>query len=424
MASKLPNIPDSINDILYLVAVIKGKQKYCGYKRDYLVRNLSEMEESFVVCKVCCGIMREASLCDGETTCLFCSETPDKLNAVNNVHNSVAQFEIICPILRNCKWKGKLSEAEIHLEFCDNFLIECVKCGEIFPRKEEESHISDICPMRKICCKYGCEKSGYAKDLEKHEEVCAKIPILCQNGCGMEFPREDTSEHRDVCELEEITCPYTKYGCKAKPMLRRDLLAHKKENIVEHTDMSLNRIEKLENEKKIIEWTMKDLDKFEWEFQFTAFSHFGQIDGPTFYINNYKLRLYIMRTNPQTKLSYNFTPRIETSFSIKRIEGEFDKQLGIAAITHYRVNIVDIQNYKKSYVKNGPMNYQLKIGENSEVFCSIDEYTWRMNYVTADHFISIIFYFDINTQPPLEAVPEDNPTMLTSSKTSDIDPFN
>ena len=39
-----------------------------------------------------------------------------------------------------------------------------------------------------------------------------------------------------------IACPYMEYGCKANSMFRKDLLAHKKEYIVEHTDMSLVQI--------------------------------------------------------------------------------------------------------------------------------------------------------------------------------------
>ena len=48
------------------------------------------------------------------------------------------------------------------------------------------------------------------------------------NECGAEFARKELSLHR--------SSPYTEYGCNAVSMLRRDLLAHKKESILDHTE--------------------------------------------------------------------------------------------------------------------------------------------------------------------------------------------
>ena len=415
MASKLPTL-DNSNDLLYIKKVVQGEEKCCGYKREYLARNLSTMEQGFIVCNVCTGLMREPTLDKGVTTCLMCSENSDKINEVNVVQDSVMALEIKCPLLRDCKWSGKLSEAERHLNTCVAFLIECADCEQIFPRRELLSHKSELCPMRETICKYGCKKSGHFEDLGKHEQFCTKIPILCQNGCGMEFPRKDLAEHKNVCELEAITCPYTEYGCNAKPILRRDLLSHKKENIVEHTDMSLNTIKQLKKEKSLIElkiMSMKQLDGVEWEFQYNDMSLNNLIEGPTFYVNNYKLKLLIPR---RTSLFRYFSGGIR--FSIKRIPGEFDKQLGIVFITHYRVIIVDRQDYSNSHYEEGRMNYKLKIGESSEEFYRNDT---CVRYLTADDCISVRLYFDINTQPPFRTVPKDN---ATGPKTSDEDdPF-
>ena len=423
MAAKLPNIPDNTDDLLYVKRVIKGKDKYCGYKMDYLAKNLTEMEEGFVVCKVCSGLMRDASLYNGETTCVFCSQVPDRLNAVNIVQDSVAQFEIKCPILRNCNWKGKLSEAEKHLEVCSDFRIECAECKLMFPRKEKNRHKSELCPMRVIKCPYWCFKFGYVKDLEKHKQLCVKFPILCQNGCGVELAREDHFKHRSVCELEEIACPYAEYGCDANPMLRRDLLTHKKENIVEHTDMSLSKIKKLEKEKDQIEWkimTMKQLDGVEWEIKNPEKLALGQIlEGPTFFVNSFKLIVCVIFEKDTSTFR-----RDCLYFFIKRIEGKSDKQLGMAYITHFRVIIVDKQDYAKSHYKDGSMNHRLKIGDNSEIL-----YTEYINkkYLTADKSLLFRFYFDINTQPPLRKIEDKSCTanieLSPNPPSVDCDPF-
>ena len=205
------------------------------------------MEEGFVVCKVCNGIMRQASLCKGVTTCSFCGEAPDLLNSVNIVQETVSNFEIKCPLTRDCKWNGKLSEAERHLETCVYFLIKCRKCDQIFSRGETDYHNINLCPMREVDCEYSCGGSGTARDIGKHNKLCANCPIDCPNGCGMNLQRKEIAKHRSECQFEELKCPFTEYGCNANPMIRRDLLRHKKEFYIEHLDMSHNKIRTLEN---------------------------------------------------------------------------------------------------------------------------------------------------------------------------------
>ena len=181
MASKIEIGPDNEDDILYVKRQMKHKLVYGGYRREYLARNLSEMEEGFVICNICDGITRNASLYKEETTCLVCSESPTDMNRVKLVQTAVNQLEIKCPLLRECRWSGKLSEAENHLKKCESFLIQCDLCKEVFSRSEGEQHETKNCPMRIVKCQY--------------------------------------------CHQEK------------KAILKRDLLAHKKENIVEHTDM-------------------------------------------------------------------------------------------------------------------------------------------------------------------------------------------
>ena len=335
MASKLPTNIDN-NDLLFVKKLIKGKLVYCGYKRDYLARNLSLMEQNFILCKICKGIMRQATVNKGETTCLMCSENPSKLTAVNMVQDTVVSLEIKCPLLKYCEWDGKLSEAEEHLMTCGFFQIECSNCKQSFFRKDDTWHNTILCPLRSVQCEYKCGKSGPANELEKHYQVCANFPVICSNGCGIKIQRRNVSAHGHECDLGEIACPFSEFGCKAKPMQRRNLKAHKKEFVVEHQDYCLEgmreRISKLEKENIEMSWklkTMKQLDGVEWVIEKPYDIENGQrIQGPAFYVNNFKLRLFL-------RIEYDPDLGYELHFSIKRIEGEFDRQLGIAFITHY-----------------------------------------------------------------------------------------
>ena len=289
---------DKPNDLLYVRKRKDGISKYCGYKRDYLVRNLSEMEEEFIICKVCSGITRDASIYNQETTCFVCSESPYE-NSVNMVRKAVDQLDIKCPLQRDCTWKGKLSEAVLHLEKCENFVVQC-KCNSSFLRKDLQHHKDKLCLKRSVQCQYCCVQ-GKAENHNKHLRECAEYPISYPNKCGAKFVRKELTRHKPECELEEITCPYKEYGCQTKSMLRRDLLTNKKEFYIEHQDMSFvamkSEIKELKNE--ILQLTDKqtkvDLerstmkDEIEWKIDVVEIIDNHLIEGPKFYANKYHL---------------------------------------------------------------------------------------------------------------------------------------
>ena len=158
--------------------------------------------------------------------------------------------------------------------------------------------------------------------------------------------------------------------------------------------------------------TTKQLDGVEWEIEKPEKLALGQIlEGPAFYINNYKLIVYVI------------SKRECLCFSIKRIEGEFDKQLGIAFITQYRVILVNKQDYTKSYYTDGPMNYQLRIGKDSGCFHQMINLQQNI-YQTIDKSLFFQFYFDVNTLTPLTSfilLPSINRLSIFST---DEDPFN
>ena len=399
MASKIVNEPDNEDDILYVKRQKYSELVYGGYKREYLARNLSVMEKGFVICKVCIGITRNASLYKEETTCLVCSESPANLNHVKLVQTAVNQLEIKCPLLRKCDWSGKLYEAETHLETCQSFLIRCDGCGNVLSRRCLSDHLTNLCRLRDVVCVH-CGKGGKAQLLEEHLKICDEFPIYCPNECSSQFPRKQLSQHRSECELEVVTCPYKEYGCRAESMLRRDLLAHKKENIVEHTDMSLvkmnsfqSEIKQLKDENACLEnrlrlegKTMKQLDGVELILRNIDTKIPGkEVDGPTFYINNYKLQVYLSFGRTFVKLY------------LKRIEGKFDEILGSGFISQYTYILVNIHDNANSYSETKPMDHELKLGEPSAWFISISKKDY-VNYLTKENSLFVILYFELNSK--------------------------
>ena len=416
MASKQPvdTAPDTMDDLLYVKRSVGGKAKYCGYRREYVAQNLTEFEKEILICKVCEGIMKKASLVKGKTTCQLCSETPNELNAVKLVENSVNKLEIKCPLLRDCSWKGKLSEAEDHLKECKHFLVVCSDCEQVVTRGDMEIHKQNICPMREISCGF-CEKEGKVKDYTDHLEYCLDYPVTCSNGCGEGFPRRLLSAHNAECPLADIECPYTKYGCKAKPMKRRDLLSHKKEFIVEHVDMVETenltlkvKVTRLESELN----TMKRLDGLKWELCDVDKLTNGQtLESDCFYVNKYKLKCICEIVKNWRGVCFEF--------SVQRVAGEFDAILGVAYITECRI-ILQKSDGKQSCNKNN-INYQLKFENISDVFCHLYQQEYS-SFITPYNCLTILLCFDVNSNA-LISLPSRGLAKYYDTLVKDPDPF-
>ena len=398
MANKLPDVPvpDNIDALLYVKGSGGGEAKCCGYRREYLAQNLTQLEEEISICKVCGGIMRKASLVKEEITCQSCSDTPNKLNTVRVAENCVNNLEIKCPLLRDCKWKGKLVEAENHLKKCKMFLVVCSDCKQVVARGAMKSHKQNICPAREVACGF-CDGDGKRKDYSQHLKYCLEYPINCLNDCGKNFPRKLLSQHNTECPLFQIECPYTKYGCKAKQMKRRDLLSHKKEFIIEHVDMVESRNHELEvkNQKLEVEIgklkfeliTVKRLDGLKWKLCNANELTNGQIvTSPDFYVNKYHLKCFC-------KFESSSYGSCHFDFSIQRVRGEYDAHLGVAYVTEYRI-ILSTNHGTQPF--DGNMNYQLKIGTVSKVFYSLHKREYS-EYLNPDMSMTIKLYFDVNS---------------------------
>ena len=235
MASKL-RVTDPSDDIDQLLYLKNAQGLYRGFKTVYISQNLTKIEGYLVTCMRCKGIIRDASSCEGETVCKLCSKNQLNPKKVQKVRNSVADLNIKCPLLRDCGWSGKLLEGEKHLKVCDRFLIACpLECGDVMKRCVTNNHLRKLCLHREVKCEF-CDLVIIYKNLNEHLKTCPAHPIVCK--CRLELRRDAVEEHIDKdCELTEIECPYAKYSCKIGKILRKDLLAHKKDFYIEHQDM-------------------------------------------------------------------------------------------------------------------------------------------------------------------------------------------
>ena len=146
----------------------------------------------------------------------------------------------------------------------------------------------------------------------------------------------------------------------------------------------ITRLEiKLEEQIRSIK-TMKPLDGVEWEINgLNKLANTAHKEGPDFSVNKYKLHLSVCNNEQKW------------CFFIKRIRGEFDRNLEDASFTQFRAIVVDKEDAKESYYEEGPMNYSTMIGTEKfcffEIQCSIFN-TW----LTPAGSLFVRFYFDTN----------------------------
>ena len=391
-------LPDNSNELLYVKK--EGRKVYRGYKTNYLKQKLTTIEQVLMTCKKCFGIVRAASLCKGETVCFKCSET-NKSNPVTAIQNSVATIKIKCPLLRNCNWKGTLSEAESHLNNCLYFVVQCKECKDTFPREEKDRHNSSFCPFRMIQCIF-CDNFSRAKDEKIHLEECEEFPIACPNNCENDIPRGKLSSHRSQCELEMVECPYKEFGCESVSMLRRDLLAHKKENVIEHTDLSLSKIQRLQTEN---DWLSKNVTELKLETKLMK-----KLDGVELLIPDVR---DMQENNFSRRYNFFVDSYAVTTIVRCRLDGystglflylEWDSQNynsneSNSYITQYRLIIVDKVDYGKSPYIEGGIDYRMNA---IDIFLPEWEYK---SYLAADNSLCIRIYFDVNAEEGLQLVP-------------------
>eukprot|EP00800_Vazella_pourtalesii_P002649 TRINITY_DN1258_c0_g1_i3.p1 TRINITY_DN1258_c0_g1~~TRINITY_DN1258_c0_g1_i3.p1 ORF type:complete len:406 (-),score=34.06 TRINITY_DN1258_c0_g1_i3:36-1253(-) len=234
-----PNlIPDDIVESLFVEVIENDQISYNGFNAEYLAEELSDLGREYVSCSKCLGIARDALYVEEEIFCQSCCiQQKECATVAQKVRKSIAKLKIRCPLQRGCNWVGYILEGEEHLRKCDYFLIECPKeCRAVIKRNETENHVATCCPMFQVNCNY-CGGEFYRLELTDHLTTCPSYPINCTE-CGEEMHRFERSIHIDtVCQMAEIECPYAKYSCKIGKIIRRDLLAHKKESYIEHQDM-------------------------------------------------------------------------------------------------------------------------------------------------------------------------------------------
>ena len=223
----------SEDQLIELLCISKLESGFGGYKRELLIQNLSILEESLVVCPKCKGIMRDASVWGGLTTCFDCCDNILCSARSDLLRENIALMQSKCPLYdRGCSWGGVLGEIRSHLGLCQ--------------------YLSMECPYAKYGCKFKSLEPG---EVAKHTT---------------DFVFEHLEMRMNLMELENAQLKVTNRA------IERQLEALRGK-------APLSKF--VENRKKClegVEWRIREGD---------IIGRQGELDGPTFYIKGYHLQL-------------------------------------------------------------------------------------------------------------------------------------
>ena len=214
--------------------------------QDILKENLTEREELLLICEICKGIMREASISgSGERFCSSCCWVGIMSPAPNvALRKMISTLKCCCPLVnRGCDWLGTLNDCENHLDTCNRVGDECsLGCGKVLQRRQLKYHAMKYCTLRKVRCGH-CDTELISYQLPTHLEMCPRIEVPCEH-CGKVMYREDMTQHlEEDCPEKELECPFAKYKCEVGLIKRKYLSQHLEEKRIEHLEPKLNAME-------------------------------------------------------------------------------------------------------------------------------------------------------------------------------------
>ena len=217
MAERNPRIPHSIESLLF----VNRNGKYCGYKQELIIDNISADLREFLICAECKGISRNPKQRKGNTVCEMCVPEERIDNIDETVENKVGFLNARCPLSgEGCDWEGKLRELEEHMEECLKLRVEYqLECGIPTERGIYEQDNREVYPLKMKRCDY-CNQEVKANEENRHKVKCKRHP--------------DT----------EVPCPYKEIGCEAI-VLRKNRDIHITENMTGHNKLMLDKINQL-----------------------------------------------------------------------------------------------------------------------------------------------------------------------------------
>lgn len=169
-----------------------------------------------------------------------------------------------------CKWSGRVSELEGHVEQCGFRFVRCEKCDTEILALGLDAH-SRNCGKGVVVCDM-CDENVSAEEMAVHNDVCTGVGVLCPNHCLVQpgkrtdvtlLRRGDVKKHLESCPKQIVTCVYGDVGCTFRAF-RENLQTHMEEQLESHMELVLEAVK----EVRRVSGRVLELErKFEMHFQ-------------------------------------------------------------------------------------------------------------------------------------------------------------
>ena len=160
-----------------------------------------------------------------------------------------------------CTWEGELGSIETHLDSgtgCDYVPISCPNnCDSVLNRHSISAHLTSECELRPFSCEH-CGYSSNYRAITMHYEVCDSYPVDCPKGCKKLVKRRNLAAHKFECAMEEVECPFSRYGCYA-PVKRKDFEDHLKQETHEHLSLFTDCFKKMKSSFNTLSMNVNEL---------------------------------------------------------------------------------------------------------------------------------------------------------------------
>ena len=219
----------AVNDTFNDSEILRSKSNTFGRKK-ILKKRTSILEDQLITCPKCRGVMVDAVVFGGRTTCLECCENKSEAIPSEILRRNIGDMAGRCPFSdQGCEWTGELKNISEHLKEC-----------EFFEKK---------CPFADFGCTF---KTPTEFKMKTHKRI---------------FKMEHYEMKLDHLEKENALLKLTNESMKRRVEVLLDI----------------NHI------SKFVETRKKCLEGVEWRVTPTHTT--GQLEGPSFYIRGYHLQL-------------------------------------------------------------------------------------------------------------------------------------
>lgn len=113
-----------------------------------------------------------------------------------------------------------------------------------------------------FCPNSPCIEQYSRKWSQQHDAICPEKILPCTRQCGEIMPRKNMETHvSQECILRPVFCPYNCIGCIAPGLIHKDVPMHLEDKVQAHMELMLQRIMEQQSVIKMLHGSVESLEQ-------------------------------------------------------------------------------------------------------------------------------------------------------------------